>query len=999
MTSDVDHRLLEVRLLGPIEARVDGVHVSISGPRRRALLVRLALSANEVVSTDQLIDDMWGVDPPPSAAKALHVHVSQLRQILNPGGVLSAKSDEAIVTRSSGYLLRLNRELLDTWRLEDLFSEARRALAQHRHAEAAAICRDALSLWRGPALVGVTEEFAVAEIARLEELRLAVIEMRLEADLAQQGHVEVIGELETLVARHPFREHLWWLLALALYRSGRHAEALRACTRLREVLREELGLDPSLEIITLEHQIIVQDPMLDVDARSASQRAAELEESDDPSAARVSLERRTNVPRSSTAFFGGERLVEEIAEQLGLGRVVTLTGTGGVGKTRAATEFCHQQLAAFPAGVFFVDFAPISDGTAVVGALASALPLLSVGKQSPLDVIVEWIADRRILLVLDNCEHVVAVVGALVEELIDRCWNVQVLATSREALRVRGERVHRVPSLSVRGPAVELFCDRAAATDTSFATNGHDDAVVQICQRLDGIPLAIELAAARVRSLSLDELLHRLHDRFRLLSRSGRGAFGRHQTLRATVSWSYQLLTDDERCLFDRLSVFAGGFDLRVTETICGFNPIDEADVLDLISSLVDKSMVVADRGAFGMRYRLLETLRQYGDEQMERRGEAALLGGRHARHYADVIDELDLMSRGARQVEGEARMSMEWDNLRAAQLWALANGELDLAERLAASSFQYSAFSLRYEHIDLLRRTVQLGDDFDRPSTAMLGMLSYWADIQGNREEADHLAQRGLDAAPTSHDAATANCWWTFAGASVATDASSPNVLAAFRNQMAAVAHTPDRDRNWWAVVCLTDAALNADHDAVPALVQQLHQMAARVQAPRLALMAHEYEGHAHLMAFPPNFAAALTSYEHVGQIARATSDPQSIGLALRSLAMASTGLDAPDALARCHDAVHQLLEVRHWQKIWQVLDSVVLALARTGHTDHAAVILGHLDAHSPGYGMEHGLGFRDRARQLIDADGGHSGARRYGACLSADELIAEAVDYSAGD
>ena len=233
------------------------------------------------------------------------------------------------------------------------------------------------------------------------------------------------------------------------------------------------------------------------------------------------------------------------------------------------------------------------------------------------------------------------------------------------------------------------------------------------------------------------------------------------------MSWSYQLLTDDERCLFDRLSVFAGGFDLRAAETICGLDPLDEADVLDLVSSLVDKSMVVAERGTLDMRYRLLETLRQYGDEQMERRGEAALLGGRHARHYVDLIDELDLMSRGARQVEGEARMSMEWDNLRAAQLWALANGELDVAERLAASSFQYSAFNLRYEHIDLLRRTVQLGDDFDRPSTTMLGMLAYWADIEGNREEAEHFAQRGLDAAPAPHDAATANCWWTFAGAS----------------------------------------------------------------------------------------------------------------------------------------------------------------------------------------------------------------------------------------
>ena len=499
MTSDVDHRLLEVRLLGPIEARVDGVHVSISGPRRRALLVRLALSANEVVSTDQLIDDMWGVDPPPTAAKALHVHVSQLRQILNPGGVLSAKSDEAIVTRSSGYLLRLNRELLDTWRLEDLFSEARRALEQHRHAEAAAICRDALSLWRGPALVGVTEDFAVAEIARLEELRLAVIEMRLEADLAQQGHVEVIGELETLVARHPFREHLWWLLALALYRSGRHAEALRACTRLREVLREELGLDPSLEIITLEHQIIVQDPMLEVDARIASQRAAQLEESDAPSEAhaRRAVARTCRAtPRRSSAASGGWKRSPNSSVSAASSRSPAL---GESARHERRPSSVTNILLSFPRACS----SSISPRSPMAPPSSARWPRRCRSCPSaagpPLDTIVGWIADRRVLLVLDNCEHLVTEVGALVEELIDRCWNVQILATSREALRVRGERVHRVPSLDLRGPAVELFCDRAAATDTSFATNGHDDALVQICQRLDGIPLAIELAAARVQ--------------------------------------------------------------------------------------------------------------------------------------------------------------------------------------------------------------------------------------------------------------------------------------------------------------------------------------------------------------------------------------------------------------------------------------------------------------------------------------------------------------------
>jgi hypothetical protein len=277
--------------------------------------------------------------------------------------------------------------------------------------------------------------------------------------------------------------------------------------------------------------------------------------------------------------------------------------------------------------------------------------------------------------------------------------------------------------------------------------------------------------------------------------------------------------------------------------------------------------------------------------------------------------------------------------------------------------------------------------------------MLSYWADLHGNREDAERLAKRGLDAARTRHDPATANCWWTFSGASARAEPHCASVLAAFQNQAAAVAQTPRLDLNWWTVVCLTDAALNADLSAVGGLIQQLHELAAQVQSPRLALSARQHEGHALLEASPPDFAAAITAYEQVAEIARATGDHHMIGIALRCLAMAATGLDAPDALARCHDALHHLFELRLWQKIWQTLESVSLALARAGRTEQAAVILGCLDAHSPGYGMEHGLEFRERARELIDADGAHDAAKRHGASMSPDELVAEALDYCAQD
>ena len=269
-----------------------------------------------------------------------------------------------------------------------------------------------------------------------------------------------------------------------------------------------------------------------------------------------------------------------------------------------------------------------------------------------------------------------------------------------------------------------------------------------------------------MRSLSVEELLERLQDRFRLLRGSGRSTLDRHQTLRATVSWSYQLLTEDERLFFDRTSVFAGGFDLRAAEMVCGFDPLDDLDVIDLVSSLVDKSMILADRGALGMRYRLLETLRQYGEDQMELRGETALLRDRHAAHYADLVGELDALVHGPRQDEGAERMAIEWDNLRAAHLWALAQGDVDLAERLVDASFQHAIFTMRHEHAAMLRRTVELGDELGRPSTRVLGMLSYWSDMQGSEEESRRFARRGIDVAPSLDHPVTATCWFAFSGA-----------------------------------------------------------------------------------------------------------------------------------------------------------------------------------------------------------------------------------------
>jgi predicted ATPase/class 3 adenylate cyclase len=725
-------------------------------------------------------------------------------------------------------------------------------------------------------------------------------------------------------------------------------------------------------------------------------RHADLQDEHPPP--RGALGYRTNLPRSTTPFIGGELLLDSIAHELAAGSVVTLTGTGGVGKTRGAIEFGRRHLADFDQGVFFVDLGPVSDSGAVVAAVMAALPIVAHGDSTLLETIVDWLCDRRALLVIDNCEHLVGEVGALVDELVAGCSQVQILATSREALGVRGERVHRVPSLGADGAAVELFCERTRAIDGTFDLEGHLHAVVQICERLDGVPLAIELAAARMRSLSAEELLERLRDRFRLLRGSGRSKLDRHHTLRATVSWSYQLLEASERAMFDRASVFAGGFDLRAAESVCGFDPVDAVDVIDLVSSLVDKSMIVADRGAAGMRYRLLETLRQYGEDQLELRGETVLMRDRHAAYVGDLIAELDMLIRGPRQVEGEEGMAIEWDNVRAAHLWSLANRDVDLAERLAEHTFHYASFRMRHEHVAMVERTVLLGDDLGQPSTCMLGMLCWWLDLRGDVVEALRVARRGLDAAPAPDHPTTAECWFMFAGAS-GVASKSPEALAAFRHQAAAVANTPDLDRNWLALVKLTDASLNADPAATPALRQQLDDTAARVRSPRLTTFAQQYEGHACMLASPPDFEGAINAYERVADIAGATGDLQTLGIALRCIAMASSGLGVPEALARCHDALETLFEIRYWQKTWQTLESVTYALANGGRTEQAAVILGRLDAHSVGFGIEHELHFRDRARDLVDANGGHAAARHRGALMTPEELVATALEYCSAE
>ncbi|MDQ4104313.1 MAG: winged helix-turn-helix domain-containing protein [Actinomycetota bacterium] len=805
---------MEFRILGPLEVADEGRPVTLPGNRERAVLVLLLLSANRVVPVERLVEDLWEEKVPEGAAGALRVFVSRLRKTLREAG-----GNAILLTKPPGYLLQIERDALDAARFEDLLTEGREHAARGDHETAAARLRQALSLWRGPALADVADApLARAEAARLEEARLAALEERVEADLACGRHVEVVPELNHLTKAHSLRERLWGQRMVALYRSGRQAEALHVYQELRRLLAEELGLEPSTELARLENAILRHAPELDTPGLAARRATKQSQVSlgpttflfsdivastrrweGDPEAMAVDLARhdellrasieatggqvfshtgdgmaaaftvasdaiaaavaaqraltaaawaapgqlrvrmaihvgeaqrragnyfgpalnrvarllgiasggqvlcsqavaelvgadlpaevelidlgeyrlaglarpervfqlvhadlpsqfpplrslsapRHNLPVALTPFVGRSRELDELSTLLAGSRLLTLTGVGGAGKTRLALQGAAAALPAYPDGVWMVELAPLRDGAQLASAVAAALTFETSAFDTPealKDRLIDHLTTRQTLLLLDNCEHLVGGVARLVHAFVTRCPGVTVLATSRERLGVPGEVTWKVPPLSLPpfGAAVDeltgsdagaFFCERARAARPAFDVDTTNAAAVtRICRRLDGIPLALELAAARIQVLSPAQVADRLDDRFQLLTGRERIAVPRQQTLRATVDWSYELLSPAEQRALAHLAIFPDTFDLEAAEAVM----LDEGsgaapnDALDMLCRLVDKSLVVVHSEGPAPRYRLLETIRQYGAEKLAEAGQEATVRRRH---------------------------------------------------------------------------------------------------------------------------------------------------------------------------------------------------------------------------------------------------------------------------------------------------------------------------------------------------------------------------------
>ncbi|WP_432116852.1 BTAD domain-containing putative transcriptional regulator [Streptomyces sp. bgisy032] len=687
------------RILGTTQAlRPDGTVVTVGGARLRALLTVLALRVGRTVPVGLLVEEVWGGEPPADATGALQALVGRLRRALGADAVASAEG---------GYRLAAAPDDVDLHRFERLAGEGLRALADGDPAKAAVVLDDALALWRGPALADLPDR--TAEAARCDARRLDVLRARHTAALDLGQAEQSLPELTALCDSRPLDEPLQALRLRALQDAGRTAEALAAYDDVRRLLADRLGTDPGAELRAL-HARLLKAPETD-GARPPGLRPAPA-----PGNLRARL----------TSFIGRERDIETLRRDLAAARLVTLLGPGGAGKTRLSQEAAETVRSTLPGGVWLAELAPVDDPDAVPEAVLTAVGaretvLYGAGAEGiraavgdrlddPVERLAEHCSRPGMLLILDNCEHVAEAAARLAEELLARCPGLTVLATSREPLGVPGELLRPVEPLP-EPVALRLLADRGAVARPGFRIEDDPEACAEICRRLDGLPLAIELAAARLRMLTPRQIADRLDDRFRLLTSGSRTVLPRQQTLRAVVDWSWDLLDEDERDVLRRLSVFAGGCDLAAAEAVCG--PV----ALEALGSLVDRSLVVAappgESGDEGMRYRLLETVAEYAAERLDEAGQRAAAERAHLTYYRELARTTDPLLRGPGQLDAIRRLEREYENLRTALRHAVALRDEQEALCLALSLVWYWQMrDLRVEARNWCREVMALGPD-----------------------------------------------------------------------------------------------------------------------------------------------------------------------------------------------------------------------------------------------------------------------------------------------
>lgn len=660
-------------MLGPLEVRTDeGAEVEVVGARLRGLLTALALEPGRIVATATLAEWIWGPQPPAAVANALQRLISRLRKEL-PDGVIESLA--------GGYRLAVDPEAVDAAQFERLVEQARRSEGLRR----LRLLREALALWRGAAMedVGLQDSAALdAAATRLQRLRLTTIEDRCDVEVRLGDGARLIPELTDLAAAHPLRERLVGALMRALSADGRDSEALLVYQRTKEALADALGVDPSPELSAL-HVALLQGEQT-----------------------QQTQTRNTNLRAELTSFVGKEADVAAVGELVAGHRLTTLIGPGGAGKTRLACETARTLLRDLPEGAWFIELAALGADGDVAQATLAALGLRDAltGGSSNIDSadrLVGAIREREVLLILDNCEHMIESAAVFAQRMLGQCRRMRILATSREPLGITGETLWQVEPLALpqtsagpdeieSSPAVQLLRDRAGAARKDIAVDAQvSSTMAHVCRALDGMPLAIELAAARLRTMSLDQLAHRLDDRFRLLTNGSRTVLPRHQTLRAVVDWSWELLTHAEQQVLRRLAVFSGAASLEAAERVCAGDGVEQKQLFEVLTALTEKSLLVAGNDRVP-RYRMIGMIQEYSLQRLREAGEADLARHAHLAYFTELAETADPHLLRAEQLEWLAALDAEHDNIVAAMRGALAAGEAHAAMRLAAAAGWY---------------------------------------------------------------------------------------------------------------------------------------------------------------------------------------------------------------------------------------------------------------------------------------------------------------------
>ena len=741
---------MRVDLLGPLEVTVAGQRRPVAGGRLRALLVRLAVAEGRLVSSAELIDSVWEDDPPGGGANALQSLVSRLRRALG--------DSEALIQDASGYRLAVTRTDLDSGRFTDLVRSGQRHLHDAEPAAAVAAFDQALALWRGEPLADAGgASYAVGVRAGWESIRVRAEEDRLTGLLGAARFSDAVTDATSLLAERPLDERVWATLLRGLAGEGRTSEALAAYGTVRERLRDALGSDPGPELQGMHLSLLRGQPISPVVRGGAGTGTGTgTEAASDPDARPTPVPRRSNLRAALTSFVGRDDDLDRVLAAVDRHRLTTLIGAGGSGKTRLAVEAAHRWVDAHEEPAWLIELAPVTDPDDLAATLLGVL----VGRdarvteradrfgQDARDRLLDRLREAPCLLVMDNCEHLIDPVARLIDDILATAPGVRVLATSRELLGLTGEVLCALAPLPLPSedvvlsdapgyPAVRLWLDRAAAVRPDFRL---DDAtlrsVVEIVRRLDGLPLAIELAAARLRVLPVADIARRLSDRFRLLTGGNRTSLPRHRTLRAVVEWSWDLLTDPERLLAERLAVFPAGADAASAAAVCGDPRLPSGDVEPLLTWLVDKSLLQAESaelaGVTEVRYRMLETLREYGIERLAERDELPAARLAHAEHYAAVVIDCEPILRSRGQLSALARLAVERDNVSAALRYLADAGRGEQAlTMLLALAWYWSVLDNNTEMATWAGLVLDVNAGSDRPDLAYARAALAMADVR----------------------------------------------------------------------------------------------------------------------------------------------------------------------------------------------------------------------------------------------------------------------------